>query len=266
MNKRILNEVKRNRELMGINESELDEQGFLRGVKDGIKKGYEITKSSLKKKKGTLDGTSEDVEITYNIGPKFTVFKYDTKGAINGHFMLVMELEKLGLDVHPDYYEGTVSNTAKYKIPNEKIPETFFGDEDIENEDIENEESENNVFTITYEGKEYKVDKDTLLNKDNLNNSYIDIDGVRFYYVLTNNQNFGHSDLINKKAKDIKKGDVINKTVTKTTDDDGSTNTVTNDREILNTTLSNGETVVLVHISPDTIEDQGIVKGIVIGL
>ena len=28
MNKNILNEVKRNRELMGINESELDEQGF----------------------------------------------------------------------------------------------------------------------------------------------------------------------------------------------------------------------------------------------
>ena len=29
MNNDILNEVKRNRELMGINESELDEQGFL---------------------------------------------------------------------------------------------------------------------------------------------------------------------------------------------------------------------------------------------
>ena len=40
MNKKILNEVKRNRELMGINESELNEQGFLRGVRDGIKKGF----------------------------------------------------------------------------------------------------------------------------------------------------------------------------------------------------------------------------------
>lgn len=49
MNKRMLNEVKRNRELMGINESELDEQGFIQGVKKGIEKGKEAIKSVVDK-------------------------------------------------------------------------------------------------------------------------------------------------------------------------------------------------------------------------
>ena len=49
MNNKILNEVKRNRELMGINESELDEQGFIQGMKKGIEKGKEAIKSVVDK-------------------------------------------------------------------------------------------------------------------------------------------------------------------------------------------------------------------------
>ena len=67
MNKKILNEVKRNRELMGINESELDEQGFLRGVRDGIKKGFQKGKEAIKNTvdniKDKLDGDEEEVEV-----------------------------------------------------------------------------------------------------------------------------------------------------------------------------------------------------------
>ncbi len=264
MNKSILNEVKRNRELMGINESELDEQGFI----DAVKKGYESAKSLFKREKGTLDGTSEDVEITYSRGPKSTVFKYDTKGAINGYFRLAAQLEKLGLDKSPNYYKGTVNNIAKYVIPNEEIPNTFFGDEDVENK-----ESNNDVFTITYEGKEYKVDKETLLNSDNrVKNSYVDIDGVRFYYELTEYPDIAQRKLNSIKsfvvAKDIKSGDVIRTTKTDTTNnDDGSTTTSTLDKEVINTELSNIDTaVILVHISPDTIDFDGIEKQIVIGV
>jgi hypothetical protein len=67
MNKDILNEVKRNRELMGINESELDEQGIFRGVRDGIKKGFQKGKEAIKNTvdniKDKLDGDEEEVEV-----------------------------------------------------------------------------------------------------------------------------------------------------------------------------------------------------------
>jgi len=50
MDKKILNEVKRNRELMGLNESEIDEQlGSV--IKKGIEKGKEFIKNLLKKNK-----------------------------------------------------------------------------------------------------------------------------------------------------------------------------------------------------------------------
>ena len=73
MNKKILNEVKRNRELMGINESELDEQGFLRGVRDGIKKGFqkgrEAIKNTVDNIKDKLDGDEELEVKKYNNTP-----------------------------------------------------------------------------------------------------------------------------------------------------------------------------------------------------
>ena len=49
MNKSILNEVNRNRELMGINESVLNEQ-LLKSVKLGIKKGLEKAKNFINDK------------------------------------------------------------------------------------------------------------------------------------------------------------------------------------------------------------------------
>ena len=70
MDKRILNEVKRNRELMGINESEINEQGFLKGVRDGIKKGKEAVKNTIDKVKDKLDGDEKEVEVKkYNNKP-----------------------------------------------------------------------------------------------------------------------------------------------------------------------------------------------------
>ena len=49
MDNRILNEVKRNRKLMGITESEINEQ-FLKSVKLGIKKGLEKAKDFINDK------------------------------------------------------------------------------------------------------------------------------------------------------------------------------------------------------------------------
>jgi len=230
MNNRILNEVKRNRELMGLNESEVDEQ-LGTAIKQGFKKGYEKAKSFFSRKKdtldgtsGTLDGTREGVEITYDIGPKFTVFKYDTKGAINGHFTLDMELRKLGLDANPNYYEGTVNDIATYKIPNEIISDIFSDDED--------EKSENDVFMITYEGKEYKVDIETLTG--NTKNGYFDIDGVRFYYGIgTPNTSQSNTIAINNKIKDIEEPTSSETKVTN--NDDGSTTTTKTDVTLAST-------------------------------
>jgi hypothetical protein len=69
MDSNILNEVKRNRELMGINESELDEQGFFRGVRDGIKKGYNDVKDFIKDKIGTPIKDTKDSLEKYNGKP-----------------------------------------------------------------------------------------------------------------------------------------------------------------------------------------------------
>lgn len=79
MDKHILNEVRRNHELMGINESELDEQGILRGIRDGIKKGYQNGKESVKntfnkvkEKIGSVIGGDDGVE-KYNNVPIYTI-------------------------------------------------------------------------------------------------------------------------------------------------------------------------------------------------
>lgn len=69
MNKNILSEVNRNRELMGINESELDEQGVLRGVRDGIKKGYNDAKDFIKDKIGNPVKDAKDSLEKYNGKP-----------------------------------------------------------------------------------------------------------------------------------------------------------------------------------------------------
>ena len=48
MNKDILNEVKRNRELMNIIESEIDEQGIVNGISTGIDSGLNGTDDEYK--------------------------------------------------------------------------------------------------------------------------------------------------------------------------------------------------------------------------
>lgn len=64
MDKKILNELKRNRELMGLNESEIDEQ-LGSAIKKGIEKGKEFIKNLLKKNKEENDietGVETDTE------------------------------------------------------------------------------------------------------------------------------------------------------------------------------------------------------------
>jgi hypothetical protein len=262
MNKKILNEVKRNRELMGLNESEVDEQ-LGAAIRQGIEKGYEKARSFFSRKKDTLDGTSgtldgarEGVEITYDIGPKFTVFKYDTKGAINGYFILDMELEKLGLDTNPNYYQGTKNNIATYKIPNEEIPESFFGEGDKSDTS-----SKPQNFTIEYNDKSYAVDFDTLTA--NTRNGYFDIDGVRFYYGI-GTPNTSQSDITarSNKIKDIK-GPTSSETKV-TNNDDGSTTTTKTDVTLASTNDDNR--LKIVSITPRFLNLGNSRKEITVGI
>ena len=93
MNNRILNEVKRNRELMGINESELDEQGFLRGLRDGIKRGIEKGKDFVKDKVLKIKDEFEnetDKEVESN------------NGKVSPEFAGVLD-QSLDFEVYKDY-------------------------------------------------------------------------------------------------------------------------------------------------------------------
>ena len=72
MDKKILNEVKRNRELMGINESEIDEQGFIDAVKRGVDKGKEFAKKIFNKKDKegddeVIDSETENTETPIKV-------------------------------------------------------------------------------------------------------------------------------------------------------------------------------------------------------
>mgnify|MGYP001544611324 CR=1 FL=1 len=62
MNNRVLNEVKRNRELMGLNESEVDEQ-LGAAIRQGIEKGKNFVKGLFNKNKPESDeGENENKE------------------------------------------------------------------------------------------------------------------------------------------------------------------------------------------------------------
>jgi len=253
MDKKILNEINRNRELMGLNESEVNEQGFIDAVKTGINKGKEFAS----KKEGTLsykrpDGLTtkgETIDINYVRGPKFTEFHYDTGGAINGHFTLDTALEKLGLSKvlndpnKPNYYKGTRNNIATYKIPNEEIPETFFGEDD-KSDQLSKPEN----FTIEYNDKSYVVDFNTLT--DNTTNGYFDVDGVRFYYGIGKLKRKSQFDATQNKIKD-KEG--VKSSVTKVdNNDDGSVTTQKLDRVVTNTTLNDSNRLNELPITPST--------------
>jgi len=249
MNNRILNEVKRNRELMGLNESEVDEQ-LGTAIRQGFNKGKEFVKNLFNNssEEGELNSSEEGelsyerpngetIDITYKRGSNHTEFYYDTKGAVNGHFNLNIALENLGLSKllndpnKPDYYQGTKNNIATYKIPNEEIPESFFGEGDKSDTS-----SKPQNFTIEYNDKSYAVDFDTLTA--NTRNGYFDIDGVRFYYGIgTPNSSQSNTIAMNNKIKDIE-GPTSSETKV-TNNDDGSTTTTKTDVTLASTNDDN---------------------------
>lgn len=108
MDNHILNEVKRNRELMGINESELNEQ-FLKSVKLGIKKGLEKAKDfindkilKIKKEEGVetskdnllFDGNLSGLE--FEVYEDYTIFKEKSYNSSMAQTMGIAALEGLG--------------------------------------------------------------------------------------------------------------------------------------------------------------------------
>ena len=254
MNKKILNEINRNRELMGLNESEVNEQGFIDAVKRGFNKGKEFAKNLFNNssEEGELSyerPNGETIDITYKRGSNHTEFYYDTKGAVNGHFNLNTALENLGLSKllndpnKPNYYQGTKNNIATYKIPNEEIPESFF----VEGDKSDTSSKPQN-FTIEYNDKSYAVDFDTLTA--NTTNGYFDIDGVRFYYGIGKLKSKSQFDATQNKIKD-KEG--VKSSVTKVdNNDDGSVTTQKLDRVVTNTTLNDSNRLNELPITPST--------------
>lgn len=120
MDNHILNEVKRNRELMGINESELNEQ-LLRSIKLGIKKGLEKAKDfindkilKIKKEEGVetskdnllFDGNLSGLE--FEVYEDYTIFKEKSYNSNMAQTMGIAALEGLGFS-QPEaikYFEG----------------------------------------------------------------------------------------------------------------------------------------------------------------
>jgi len=116
----ILNEVKRNRELMGINESELNEQ-LLKSIKLGINKGLEKAKDfinnkilKIKKEEGVetsddnllFDGNLSGLE--FEVYKDYTIFKEKSYNANMAQTMGIAALEGLGFS-YPEavkYFEG----------------------------------------------------------------------------------------------------------------------------------------------------------------
>ena len=154
MNNKILNEVKRNRELMGLNEEVIEEQGFIDAIKKGIDNGKNFVKNILTKKDDTEDveplqkepeglnsGTIEDVN--YIIYKDNTVFYYDSLNERIARTYLEMILADLGIENVMSYsydrsHDGIKVKTtsgvvdgwrAQYTIPNEDL-ERYFNTEE----------------------------------------------------------------------------------------------------------------------------------------
>ena len=110
MNNRILNEVKRNRELMGLNESEVDEQ-LGTAIRKGIEKGKEFVKDKiidpikdrLDGTSGTLDGTREGVEAGKEMSSNSFVMRQGEDGKWNWVEGDVGENENTTKKVFDDY-------------------------------------------------------------------------------------------------------------------------------------------------------------------
>jgi hypothetical protein len=154
MENNILNEVKRNRELMGLNEEVIEEQGIIDAIKRGIDKGKKFIKNIFNKNNDMEDVkpleqepeelNSGSVEgVNYNIYKDDTIFYYDS---INEHIArtkLEMILEELGIknivsypyarshdNIKVETTSGTVDGwRAQYTIPNKDLEEYFNTEE-----------------------------------------------------------------------------------------------------------------------------------------
>ena len=152
MDSNILNEVKRNRELMGINKSVLNEQ-LLKSVKLGIKKGLEKAKNfindkilKIKKEEGgetndndlLFDGNLSGLE--FEVHEDYTIFKEKSHDANIAQEMGVVALEGLGF-THSEatnYFVGWEDTTvtdfegnrnegryAVFKVPTDVVKEVL---------------------------------------------------------------------------------------------------------------------------------------------
>jgi len=144
MNKKILNEVKRNRELMGLNESEVDEQ-LGTAIRQGIEKGKNFVKGLFNKNKPESDeGENENTEEVekYNNVPISDIIQ-DIKDMNKSRGKIVVNGETLYFGVG----ESMDRETAK-KIAQKNVENAFVPTEDIETTNFSDEEGNNVERTV----------------------------------------------------------------------------------------------------------------------
>lgn len=151
MESNILNEVKRNRELMGINESILNEQ-LLKSVEIGIKKGLEKAKNfindeilKIKKEEGNNEGDKLMFDgnlsgLEFEVHEDYTIFKEKSHDANIAQEMGIAALEGLGFtypeatkyfvrweDTTVTDFEGNQNegHYAVFKVPTDVVKEVL---------------------------------------------------------------------------------------------------------------------------------------------
>lgn len=154
MNKKVLSEINRNRQLMGLNEEVIEEQGIIDAIKRGIDKGKNFVKNIFNKNNEVEDVkpleqepeelNSGSVEgINYIIYKDNTVFYNDSINENIARTQLEMILEELGIKNVMSYpYDRSHNNIkvqttsgvvdgwrAQYTIPNKDL-EVYFNKEE----------------------------------------------------------------------------------------------------------------------------------------
>ena len=154
MDKKVLNEVKRNRELMGLNKEVIEEQGIIDAIKRGIDKGKNLVKNIFNKNNDIEDVkpleqepeelNSGSVEgVNYIIYKDYTIFYNDSVNENIARTQLEMILEELGIknvmsypydrshdNIKVETTSGTVDGwRAQYTIPNKDLEEYFNTEE-----------------------------------------------------------------------------------------------------------------------------------------
>ena len=149
MDKKILNEIKRNRELMGINESELDEQGFIDALKRGVDKGKEFAKKIFNKKGDDVSPTDSQT------GPDESNIE-DNEILESGH---IGEWD-IDFDIYPTftnfYIKSMNLETAKKRMrlfseSKLNIPDIAIYQKETERVDIESTTGTVEGFKLRYE-------------------------------------------------------------------------------------------------------------------